>query len=292
MHLKNRDILLAFGVVVLNVVWMLLPYHIWEVGTLLALPLVFFVPGYMLIEILAHKRGLNTSYRITLSLGLSLALDILCGFLLNVLPIGLRSQSWVILLSCLMLVFALAVLYLRRYDIPISEDRNNAAHGQQQGERRVPSYRSPSPVFRVSIRGGVVFGLAAVLVVFSLLYAAHGVAEQPRPGFTQLWMLPPTQTKQHCIVHVGIQSFENASVSYHAQMTVNNTQTTSWSALVLAPSQIWEKSVALSSPPAKSVLVEVRLYRDDKPATVYRKVHVMLTSVGKNTAVECGDTHK
>ena len=50
MHLKNRDILLAFGVVVLNVVWMLLPYHIWEVGTLLALPLVFFVPGYMLIE--------------------------------------------------------------------------------------------------------------------------------------------------------------------------------------------------------------------------------------------------
>ncbi len=265
MHPKNSDVFVVLGIVVLNAVWMLLPYHTWVVGILLALPLVFFIPGYMVIEVLAYNRVLSVSHRATFSLGLSLAIDILSGFLLNAFPMGLRTQSWVVMLSCLTLVFALIILYLRKDDVQVSKrvtpvgsqrDRNGLSYVSQVG------------------RTGVAFGLAAVLVVLSFFYATKGIAEQPRPGFTQLWMVPSTQRAQSCIVQVGMHSFENTSVKYHVLMTVNNTQTMSWSALVLAPDAVWEQSVAIPPMSTKNVLIEVRLYRDDKPATVYREVHV------------------
>ena len=297
MQRKNSDVFVVLSIVVLNIIWMILPYHTWEIGIVLALPLVFFIPGYTAIEILAHKRGLSASHRFTFSLGLSIAIDILGGFLLNVLPMGLRTQSWVVMLSCLALIFTLIILYLRKDNphtsaqrgyrsippVGSQEDPRGGTSSGPQGDRKAFPYIS-----QVGISAGVAFGLAAVLVVLSLFYATRGVAEQPRPGFTQLWMLPATQTGQHCTVQVGIHSFENASVSYHALMTVNNTQTMSWSALVLTSDTVWERSVAITATSAKNVFVEVRLYRDDKPAVVYREVHVTLYPLGKDTIVRCG----
>ena len=285
MHPKNSDIFVALGTVLLNIVWMLLPFTMLWIGVLLALPMVFFVPGYMLTEILTHRRGLNVLHRLTLSLGLSLSIDIFGGFLLNVLPIGLHTQSWIVLLSCSTLVFALAVLYLRRGMIlverdrqrvvPIERDRQQTVPMGGQGDRKGLPYTSRS-MFWGGVRSGIVFAFALALVVLSLLYAARGVAEQPRPGFTQLWMLPSSHTTQHCVVHIGIRSFENGSVTYHAAMTINRRQTMSWSALVLAPSQVWERSIAVTPTTKKAMFVEVRLYRNDKPTVMYREVHMTL----------------
>lgn len=278
MYPKNSDVFVALGVVMLNVLWMLLPYHIFGVGVVLALPMVFFVPGYMLIEILAHKRGLSVIYRLTLSLGLSLALDILGGFLLNMLPIGLRTQSWVVLLSCLTLVFALTLVYLRKDSVQVVV----------QADRRYLSY-APRSMIRFSLRATTVLSLAFALVVLSLFYATRGVAEQPHPSFTQLWLLPPSQEGKNCTVRIGIRSFENASVHYHAIMIVNSVQTTSWPAIALAPDELWERSVVVPYTPAKSVLVELRLYRDDKPTSVYRKVNVTLINLNHEQKVlHCG----
>jgi len=275
---KNSDVFVALGVVMLNVLWMLLPYHIFGVGVVLALPMVFFVPGYMLIEILAHKRGLSVFCRLTLSLGLSLALDILGGFLLNMLPIGLRTQSWVVLLSCLTLVFALTLVYLRKDSVQVVV----------QADRRYLSY-APRSMIRFSLRATTVLSLAFALVVLSLFYATRGVAEQPHPSFTQLWLLPPSQEGKNCTVRIGIRSFENASVHYHAIMIVNSVQTTSWPAIALAPDELWERSVVVPYTPAKSVLVELRLYRDDKPTSVYRKVNVTLINLNHEQKVlHCG----
>ena len=138
MRLKNSDVFVACGIVLLNVVALLLPYKVLWVSILLALPLVFFVPGYMLIVVLTHTRRLDVFQRLTLSLGLSITLDILGGFLLNMLPVGLRTQSWVMLLSCLTCLFALAVLYLRRRIVYMSGrgDDENFLHTANQGARK------------------------------------------------------------------------------------------------------------------------------------------------------------
>jgi len=135
----------------------------------------------------------------------------------------------------------------------------------------------------------MVFGLAAILVVLSLVYATRGVAEGPHVGFTQLWMLPPSGTAQTCAVHVGVRSFENGSVTYHAIMTTNGTQMISWPTLTLTPHQLWEQSIAMMPTTPTTLFVEMKLYRNDKPTVVYREVHMTLhISSNAHKVLQCG----
>jgi len=139
------------------------------------------------------------------------------------------------------------------------------------------------------VRDGIVFALAATLAIFSLLYATQGVAEGTHPSFTQLWMLPPSHTAQSCVLNVGIHSFENGSVVYHAVVTINSVQKISLPTLTLAPNQLWERSVVVTPTNTKAIFVEMKLYRNDKPVVIYREVHITLNVLmsGKKT-LSCG----
>jgi len=265
MRLKNSDLLATVGIAVLNVVWTLLPTHISVIGIVLALPMIFFVPGYTLTEILGHRRVLDTLHRILLSLGLSIALDIIGGFLLNVLPLGLRALSWVLLLGCLTLLLTLIVLYLRR--------------GMT---RTAPIVQAPRIYF--ILRGIAVLSLAIILVVVTLIYATNGVTQQPHSGFTQLWMLPPTQASQNCVVHVGVRSFEIAPVTYHALLSVNAVREVVWPSITLAPNQTWEQPILIPAVAPHPVTIDVQLYKGNSSTSVYRQVHVTLHFVHKNKA--------
>ena len=114
MRRNNLDLLVIAFISALNVVWALLPNRPALIGTILALPLVFVLPGYTLIEALFYPKMLNGTHSLVLSLGLSLALAILGGLLLNVLPIGLQAQSWALFLGLVTTVFSLVAAYFRR----------------------------------------------------------------------------------------------------------------------------------------------------------------------------------
>ncbi len=257
MRQKNSDLLATVGIAALNVVWALLPTHIPIIGILLALPMIFFVPGYTLTEILGHKRVLDMLHRILLSLGLSIALDIIGGFLLNVLPLGLRALSWVLLLGCLTLLLTLIVLYLRR-----------------GVTRTAPIVQAPRIHF--ILRRSAMFSLAIILVVITLIYATNGVTKQPHSGFTQLWMLPPTQAGQNCVVHLGVRSFEVAPVSYHAVLSVNAVREVVWPSIALSPNQTWEQPILVPAIAPHPVAIDVKLYKGNSSTSVYRQVHVTL----------------
>lgn len=265
MRLHNSDLLLATGSAVLYTGCTFLPASMSLVGLLLALPMVFFVPGYTLTAILAHKRTLDGSHRLLLSLGLSLALDILCGCFLNLLPIGLRALSWVLVLSGVTVLFALIIIYLRRGIVPAQ----TPAAGMRNGANAIP-------VARI-VRGGILSAFALALIICALLYTVQSVAQQPANGFTQLWLLPPTQTTQGCTVRVGLHSFETTPVTYRVLATINDVQANMWPTLALAPNQVWEQGIAV--PPvatAKYTSIQVKVFRGDKPNIVYRKVNVTI----------------
>ncbi len=244
-------------IVVLNVIWVLLPSHLPVIGIILSLPLVFVLPGYTLTEALFRKRLLETSHHLVLSIGLSLAIDILGGLILNLLPIGLKGISWAVLLGLLTTIFSLLVGYLRR---------------------RTPMNGVRLPRLRLTLYEGVLFGLAAIVIALSILYDATGLAQEPHPGFTQLWMLPAAQSGKSCAVQLGVRSFESTSVTYRITMTMNGTQVTTWPAVVLAPQGEWDRLVPILPTAADAVSIEGRLYRLDKPQAVYREVHVTLYS--------------
>jgi uncharacterized membrane protein len=104
MRKRNRDLgfflLLACG----NLIYALLPirFLVWQ--CIIAGALVFFVPGYLLQEILVQKQMYDMIWRLLVSVGLSLSIDIMSGFLLNVLPEGLTGRTWGLWLSGLTIV--------------------------------------------------------------------------------------------------------------------------------------------------------------------------------------------
>src|SRR3989442_14452354 len=98
----------------MNVAWALFPRSQSVVGIILALPLVLLLPGYTLTEALFPKRPFGAAQRLTLSLGLSLAITILSGFVLNLLPQGLGPLSWAGFLGLLIGSFSLVAVYRRR----------------------------------------------------------------------------------------------------------------------------------------------------------------------------------
>jgi hypothetical protein len=255
MRLKNLDLIVTLIIAVMNVIWILLPSHLPVIGIILSLPLVFVLPGYTLTEVLFRKRLLETSHRLVLSIGLSLAIDILGGLILNLLP--LEGISWAVFLGLPTTIFSLLAAYLRR--------------GTPMNGVRLPR-------LRLTIYEGILFGLAALVIALSIMYDSIGLAQEPRPGFTQLWMLPAAQSGKSCAVRLGVRSFESTSVTYRITMTMNGTQVTTWPAVVLAPQGEWDRLVPILPTAADAVSIEGRLYRLDKPQAVYREVHVTLYS--------------
>ncbi len=259
MRLKNIDLMVILTIVAANIVCVFLPIHVTAIGIALALPLVFLFPGYIVTEVLSYKRPLNTTYLAILSIGLSLAIDILSGFLLNLFPPGLRAVSWIVLLGLLTVTCSLLLAFLRR-GVPVNERRIAAI------QFRLHEY--------------ALVGLAVLIIVLSLQYAAQGVAQQPHQGFTQLWLLP-AQTEKSCALRLGVRSFESTSTTYVLMTRENGKQVGVQSSIVLTPQEEWDSAITL--PTTASVSVEVSLYRADKPGEVYREVHMVVHPVkGKN----------
>ncbi len=274
MRVKNLDLIVGICVVGINVAWTQVPNHLVVLGIILVLPLTFLIPGYTLTQILFRGRlsaQSYTSYRelilqsgsklrqpvgiidqIVLSLGLSLAIDVLVGFGLNILPIGLQASSWALALGLLTAVFTLIAAFLRQ--------KNTA--------------RSAStPRVHVTINHGMLLGMAIVVTIASVWLAVIRPLN-PQPSFTQLWMLPAKNNG--CSVTIGVQNFETTSVTYRVEMTINNTHTNSWTSILLSPQQKWSQPVAVTPGKVSSLYIQTLLYRTDKPGTVYRNAHIKI----------------
>lgn len=268
---KNLDLLLALGIVVANVVWAVLTMSanqatLSAISIILALPLVFIVPGYVLMETLFRPRSLETLQRIAFTLALSMAVVILSGFLLNQFQAGLRLFPWVIWLGLFSMLFTL-LAYLRRRKQPL------VAQAQR---------------FQVQISAIILFSLAILVVVLSVLYSVVGAEQQSHPGFTNLSVLPAIKAGNTCAVSIHLQSFELTSVSYRVVITTNKTQTDSWARISLIPQQQWAQLEAIPVGTNTSLFVLVQVYRLDQPQTVYRHVDVTLQVASKGgTAKQC-----
>ncbi len=276
MRVKNLDLIGAICFALLCVGWAQLPSRPPIIGIMLAVPLVFVLPGYTLTQVLFRKRSpdplTDTAKNLILqprlkidqpvsavdyiifSLGLSLAIDVVMGFILNVFPMGLQLQSWTISLGLLTTVFALLATYRRRGD-------------------RVKYQRRSRP--RITIYEYIVLGLAIVEAFVAVWFSAIRPS-QPQPSFTQFWMFPSTQANNSCAVQIGVRSYETTSVTYRIMVMANGAQLTSWPSFILGTQQEWDRSVSVTPAATGSISVDARLYRLDKPETIYREVHVTL----------------
>jgi len=233
----------------------------WVVGRILTLPLVFVLPGYALTSALFPGQALELPKRLVFSLGLSLAMVVLGGFLLNLTPTGLQASTWALLLGGITLA-ACVVTFIRRrrQGIPVAEWQGGWSPG-------------------FSLRQGLLLGMAALIVCGAFAVSIIGAEQQPHPGFTELWILPAGGANAKNAVSLGVSNMESAMMEYRLAVKVDGKVVKEWLSIDLNPNEKW--NVTLQLPQLNlsgAIKVEADLYRANAPASIYRYVVLWLGS--------------
>ena len=244
---KSLDLPLVGILTVIAMILVLLDVQLPLLRTLFTLPLAFYFPGYALVAALFPRQSLFVASRLLFALALSIALLGVGGLVLQVTRIGLFSEAWVILLGIVTLLGCLVALL-----------------------RRAPSTTEQRQPLDLNVAHLLMIGAAAVLVLVAFNMAQEGARQQPRSGFTQLWMLPSEQGASQ--VTVGLRNEEGQALTYRLVIEVGGQSVGEWQSVPLAPGEAWETSALIPLLPGANDTVEALLYRSDAPDAVYRSV--------------------
>jgi hypothetical protein len=253
---ESQDLLLVIGLTAATVLAVLGPLQLGLVQVLLGLPFVLLFPGYALTAAAFPDGTLRFAERLLLSVGASLSSCALIGLLLHLLPAGITLQSWIILLSSLIVIGSCVGLARRVLD------------------------PSPTPVsleIGIGLNQGLLLALAGLISIGAVGVARLGVAEQETPGFTQFWALPAESDGQPA-VRLGVTSMEPAATRFVFQLQTGD-HVLHGPMFELQPGQTWETTLKL---PADGTMLrpggalEATLYRQDAPGTVYRRAAIRL----------------
>jgi uncharacterized membrane protein len=224
----------------------------------LGLALVLVLPGYPIATKMhqpMHPRARRPSEQLLLTCGLSLAITVLSGLLLNLTPLGI-SQSSMAGLLVLITEVTCAIAVWRR---PSALARIEAS------STLTPAPTSPSPSLAWR-RHAVLLGFAGLVTAGALVAAGLGATHKPAAGFTQLWMLPSSDNSGQVVV--GVRSQEPTSTRFRVRLLVDGRKTHQWR-IRLAPGAQWGTTVAV--PPGTRA--QVLLYQVDgsSATTPYRQ---------------------
>lgn len=191
------------------------------IRTVLGVPFVLFFPGYTLIGALFPKKtDLGTIERLTLSIGLSLAVVPLIGLALNYTPWGIRLYPIIISLFILTLLLSIASNY-RRAKLPLDQKF------QALNNLKMPNLKTTPKNDKIFITG-VLIAIIAVASLTVYLASAPKIGER----FTEFYLLGPDgkladypvnmTLAENGTVLVGITNHEYESMIYKVNILLDN----------------------------------------------------------------------
>lgn len=234
---------------------------------LFGVPLVLFLPGYALIAAIFPWRELHGAERFLFTASASLSVTIMCGFVLNRTPWGLRPESWAVMLSDMTLGASMVAFVRRQFFEP---PHRASAQEDAMLASQVPNH----PRFGFGVGQIVLLGLAGTVLASAILLARHEAALRPDPNVLQLWMLPGAQANPPTI-RIGVNSAGMAG-TYRLQIQHGDYIIREWPVLTLTSGQQWQEVVTLQARQPGTGAFEARLYRTDAPDVVYRRVALWL----------------
>jgi uncharacterized membrane protein len=192
------------------------------IRTILGLPFLLFIPGYILIFALFPtkkiERGINGIERIALSFGLSVAIVPLIGFLLNFTPWGIRLES--ILLSLFIFNILLSLIAFYKWSKTPPE------------KRFILSFDISFPETKSRLETGMILilGLIIIITFSTLIY----VINNPQTGesFTEFYLLGPEEKTaeyphnlfngENASVIIGLVNHEYKTMNYTIEIWLIN----------------------------------------------------------------------
>lgn len=205
---------------------------------------LFAAPGYLLGQLLLGSRTVGLE-RVIVMVALALAVPILGGLLLYAIRVPLHRPGWLGLLAGVTLA-ADAALFLRRRAA-------GTASVTWPSSWRAPRWRA------------LVFAAAVLIAACGVGLASAGVARQPQPGFTELWLSP-----QHHYVHIlnlGVRNDQGRTTSYRVVLLRDGRAASTWN-LTLGDGHFWQRPVPFTG----QDILAVALYRLPDLAHPYRFV--------------------
>jgi uncharacterized membrane protein len=246
------------------------------IRTVLGIPFVLFFPGYALITALFPKKtDLGIIERLTLSIGLSLAVVPLIGLALNYTPWGIRLYP--IITSIFILTLLLSILSnYRRAKLPLDQKL------QTLNNLKLPNLKKLSKSDKIL----VVTTLIATLVVASITVY---LASAPKVGehFTEFYILGPdgklanypvnVTVEQKSTVIIGVKNHEYESMTYQIHILFDNQTIDAIPNIQLSHEESWTQNYTFTPHvTAEKTRLGFQLYKEgiDEP---YRNLHLWLT---------------
>ncbi len=227
----------------------------------LGLPFVFFFPGHALTAALSPRReGVGGIERVALSFGMSIAVVVLIGLILNYTLWGLTLEST--LYSIASFIFAMSIIaWVRRKRLE-EEERFDI-----EFQLRLPGWG-----------GGAwdkVLSVVLVVAMIGALGMLGYVIATPKVGerFTEFYILgmegeaadyPQVLTVgEEGKVIVGIVNSEHERVSYHIEVMIGNAKNNEVGPIELEHDEKWEGIVVFTpNEPDEGQKVEFLLYKN------------------------------
>lgn len=256
---------------------------------ILGLPFVLFFPGYALVTALFPQTGGPGGIeRVALSFGLSIAVTILIGFILNYTPWGISLYSILLSLAVFILV-ASAIVYFRRRRLPV-EDRFRVSF-----KITLPRWAGLSNIDKAL---STVLMLSVIVTIGVLVY----VVAAPKAGehFTEFYVLGvegetenyPSElvVGQEATVTLGIVNHEGGETSYRIEVTIDGVKNIEVGPLVLADEDKWEEAISFVPQKAGDYQkVEFLLYRNEE-SEPYSTLHLFVDVTGQRQVHLKGNT--
>jgi uncharacterized membrane protein len=251
----------------------------------LGLGMVLFIPGYVLVSVLfPDNRGIDRYERLALSLGMSIAVAILTGLALSLVPGGLRLGPIVFCLSAFSIV-GMAVAIIRRNRVkPESRFHIDAA----------TVYKKLKAVALTPGTGRLdrLLTFILILAIIGSIAMMAALITMPRQGeaFTEFYILGPGDKAENYpteltvgetgTVNVVVANHEYREVPYDLVIRLNDSGNISGvlsEKLVLQDNQTWKRKVSIMPDhPGNSTQVEFLLYADGNLTAPYRDLRLWI----------------
>ena len=259
------------------------PFNQTPLRIVFALPLLLFLPGYMLIAAMfPRKDELSVIERFTLSIGLSIAIFVFDGFAISVTPWLFRPAPIVYSLTLITMILMVLTLFAR-LRIPEEEDRFSFHFAAvSKFFESLQSKEKPSDIERA-----LVIALVGSIIIASgmLIYAKVTFEEEKFTAFyilgdggkaenysKEVYLFEPSS------IIVGIENYEHAPTNYTLQVNLGGYPLHEQH-IMLADGEKWKDNVSFTPKHvANHVKLEFLLYKDGS-TNPYRSVHLWVDSL-------------
>jgi uncharacterized membrane protein len=259
-HRDLRAVLL--GAVVCALIAVVIPF--WPVRVLAAVPLLLLLPGFAVTQASFARNRPPWPMLPMLSIGLSLSLLAVGVVVLHVLPGRFGEASWVGW-ALLVTLAGCLVAAARR---PPAAERTAPAGRPPRRPRRLRRVPLAGSLPREQTAMLAVAGLALIATVF---VSAHVWPARNAIGYTRLWMLPSKADAKVPHVTIGVENDEHEESVYRLVLDVGGVKSIRRMDLDPGRIRIWRVRPVVPDA-GKETHVVARLYIDDDPYKVYRRV--------------------